>query len=88
MNSVGFADSGFPRKVVLVGVERIDGVGPSFIKTFDFVVIFLLPHSDDQVVILDGPAISKDDFVFIGIDLVNSDVVRLSVVFAEDLSGW
>ena len=88
VNSVGFANSSFPRVVILIGIERIDSISPSIIETFDFAVIFLLSHSDHQVVILDSPAISENNFVFIRIDLVNSDVVRLGVVFAEDLSSW
>jgi len=88
MDPVGFADSSFPRVVILVGIERIDSISPSIIETFDFTVIFLLSHSDHQVVILDSPAISENNFVFIRIDLINSNVVRLGIIFAEDLSGW
>lgn len=87
VNSVTFRDCGFPRKVILVGVEGMDGICPSIIKSFDLLIVFFLSDGYHQIFILNNSSVSKSDLILAGIDLVDSNVVRLSVVFAEGLSG-
>ncbi len=87
VHAVGLAGSGFPGAVVLVGVEGVDGVSPGLVETFDFVVVFLLAEGQDQILVLDGPAVSEDDFVAGRVDLVDAYVVGLGVVLADDLAS-
>ena len=75
MDSVAFGDSCFPRVVILVGVEGVDCISPCVFEALDLLEVFLLSQSDDKVFILDNSAISEYDFVFIGVDFVDSDVV-------------
>lgn len=87
MNSIGFAHSSFPRVVILIGIERIDSICPSLIKSFDFIIVFFLSESKHQIIVLNSSAISENNLIFARIDLVYSNVVRLCVIFAENLSG-
>lgn len=87
MHSIALVGGGLPRAVVLVGVERVDYVCPSLIEPFYLIVVFLLPESQHQILILNRPAVSEDHFVFGGVDLFDSNVVRLAVVLAHHLPG-
>lgn len=59
----------------MVGIEGVDCISPCIFKALDLLEVFLLSQSDDKVFILDNSAISEYDFVFIGVDFVDSDVV-------------
>ena len=74
--------------MVLVGVEGMHGIGPSVFKTFDFLIVILLPESEDKIFVLDDSAISKDNFVFAGVYLIHADIVGLSDVFGDSLTSW
>ena len=73
--------------MVAIGVERMIGISPSIIESFDGVVVFLLPHSHHQILILNGPAISKGYLVALRADFVHTHVIRLTNVFADELTG-
>jgi len=87
MNSVGFADSSFPRVVILVGIERTNSICPSLVKSFDFTIVFFLSEGKYQIIVLNSSAVSENNLVFARIDFINSNEVRLCVIFTENLSG-
>ena len=71
----------------MVGVEGVDGICPGIIESLDFLVVLLLADGDHQIFILNDSTVSQGDFILAGIDLLDSYVVGLSVVFGESLSG-
>ena len=73
--------------MVAIGVERVIGIRPSIIKSFDGVVVFLLPHSHHQILILDGPAISEGDLVAFRTNFIDPHVIGLTHIFANKLTG-
>ena len=50
-------------------------------------MVFFLTHGNNQILILDGPAISKGDLVVLGADFVDPHVVGLTNIFADKLTG-
>lgn len=75
VDAVALGDGGLPGRVVLVGVEGVDGVTPSILKSFNLREILFLAHGDDQVLILDHSAISQHNLITLRVELLNSDVV-------------
>lgn len=74
--------------MVLIGIERIHRIRPSLVKSFDRSKIIFLPKSQNQIFILNGPSISKKDLIFVRVDFIHSHIVRLSNIFADNLSSW
>lgn len=75
VDAVALGDGGLPGRVVLVGVEGVDGVTPGILKSFNLSEILFLAHGDDQVFILDHTAVSQHHLVTLRVELFNSDVV-------------
>ena len=73
--------------MVLVGVERVDGIAPSIIKTLDVLIVVLLTHSNDEVLVLDDASIAESDLICAGIDLFDTHVIGLGNVLADDLAS-
>jgi len=88
MDSVALSNSCFPWVMILVGVEWIDCIGPCFFKALNLLIVFFLSEGNHKVFVLDNSAISQYNLVFIGINLVDSDVVWLANVLADGLTGW
>ena len=87
MHSGSLRNSSFPRVMIHIGVERMIGISPGIIKAFDFIEVILLTSSNHQIVILNHTTISKSHLVAFRVDLIDSDVIRLSNVFADQLSS-
>ena len=73
--------------MVAVSVEGMVGITPSIVESFDGVVVFLLTHGHNQILILDGSAISEGDLVAFRADLIDPHVVGLTNIFADELTG-
>ncbi len=58
VDTVALGDGGLPRRMVLVGVEGMDGITPGILKSLNLSEILFLAQSNDQVLILDHTAIS------------------------------
>ena len=74
--------------MVKVSVEWMHSIAPCLLKSFNGSEILFLPQCDHQILVFDNPSISKDHFIIVWIDLINTYVVRLCVVLAESLPGW
>ena len=73
--------------MVTIGVERMISITPSIVKSLDRVVIFLLTHSHNQILILNGPAISKGNLIALRANFVHTHVIRLTHIFTHELTG-
>jgi hypothetical protein len=87
VGAVGLGDGSLPGRVISVGVEGVYGISPGIVEALDFLVVLLLAHGDDQVFVLDDPAVAEDDLVLVGVEAVDAHVVRLSVVLVQGLPG-
>ena len=87
VHSVSLSRRRFPTRMVAISVEGMVGISPGIVESLDGVVVFLLAHGHNQILILDGPAISEGDLVALGADLVNAHVVGLTNIFADELAG-
>ena len=88
VHSVCFGNIGLPWRVVKVSVEWMDSIAPCLLKSFNGSEVLFLPQCDHQILVFDNPSISKDHFIIVWIDLINTYVVWLCVVLAESLPGW
>lgn len=61
--------------MVLVCIERINRICPSLVESFDCCKVIFLSYSQDQIVVFDSPTISEHNFIFLGIDFVNSHII-------------
>ena len=50
-------------------------------------MVFFLTHGNNQILILDGSAISEGDLVGLWADFVNPHIVGLTNIFADELTG-
>lgn len=74
--------------MVLICVERVKSVSPSIFKTFNRLVVVLLTHGNHQILVLDDTSIAKGDLASTRVDLIDTHIVRLSDVLADDLTSW
>lgn len=86
VHPVALGHCGLPGQVVLVGVEGMHGIAPGLLEPLDLRGVLFLAHGDDQVLVLDGPAVAQHYLAAVGIEPLDSNVVRLGVVFAEGLA--
>lgn len=86
VHSVALRHCGLPGQVVLVGVEGVHGIAPGLLESLDLRGVLFLAHGDHQVLVLDGPAVAQHYLAGVRIELLDSHVVGLGVVFAEGLA--
>ena len=87
MHSVSLGSRRFPARVVAIGVEGMVGITPSIVESLDGVMVFLLTHGHNQILILDGPAISEGDLVAFRTNFIDPHVIGLTHIFANKLTG-
>lgn len=62
-----------PTRVIKVSVEGMEPISPCILKSSNMLKVILLPHSYNQILILDGPAILKDYLTLVSINLISGD---------------
>ena len=63
------------------------GVSPGLIESLDRFLVVFHAHGDNEGLILDGSAVPENNFVGIGVEFLDSNVVRVGVVLPHKGSG-
>ena len=73
--------------MVSICEERMTLIGPGIFETFDGIVVIFLTHCNHKILVLDSLSVSEGDLATIRIDLLYTDCIRMSNIFADLGSG-